>query len=321
MQAQALPLEVVTDPSIAAACPSAAAVAARLDAYLAESEVPPGLTARLSVRREADGFAADIELRRDGDTSARSLAGARCPEVLEAAVLVVAIAVDPEVMDRAAPSTASLDPVEEDVAAPVTPPLEPAAALDDPDLGRERGAALDRPARAASPPTFEARIGAALTLGAVPAPAAGAVLEVAVRIDWLEARVGLLWASETAVELEPGRGGSFALYTGLLRLGAVLSIDVLEVVPRVGLDIGAMTGRGIGVATPRFEAAEWIDGAAGLEARIALDLGGLVLGPSLSVELLVPFFRPRFVLNAEDDVFTPPEVGGALALGVWARLG
>jgi hypothetical protein len=74
------------------------------------------------------------------------------------------------------------------------------------------------------------------------------------------------------------------------------------------------------MATSRFEASEWVDASLGVELRIAIELGGLELGPSLAGEVLVPFFRPRFVLNTDDDVFTPPEAGAAVTLGLWARL-
>ncbi|MEM6996060.1 MAG: hypothetical protein AAF721_36475, partial [Myxococcota bacterium] len=100
-----------------AGCPDAAGVQERLSAALADApeDSRTDLTAAATVTTGSDGaFALDLRLAGPGMSAVRTLESSDCRELADAAVLIVALAADPTVLDRGAitpaPTTPSTDP-------------------------------------------------------------------------------------------------------------------------------------------------------------------------------------------------------------------
>jgi len=128
-------------------CPSASEVLGRIAALLAEGSSDHGsdVALELVVTATPDGFSlrASAEYQ-TGERSERLIAGPTCAEVTEAAILVAALAIDPELEASAPPP--SVDPPGQDLvpaptsppAAPVVPPSPPPAPPDPPVPARTR---------------------------------------------------------------------------------------------------------------------------------------------------------------------------------------
>jgi hypothetical protein len=375
-------LTVEIAPELRESCPTPADFGTRLDAYLVGSPSPERIEASVHVLRRGEGLAAVIRLDRSGAIATRELRGMDCTVLVEASVLVVAIAADPATLSREAPGdrppsddaslpsdlevssmgeTTDTAPSDASATAPgaaapsaVAPsaaarseasetnphetapeeaPREVAPTGSAPSESGPSESAPAEPTPQASghvqrAPTheepqgglgFHVRLGASLCFGALPEPSPGAQLEVGARVEAVELSVGLGWSSEVSASQSPGIGGTFALYTALVRAGLPLRIvGGLQVVPSVRASAGVMTGRGFGVARPLLAAQGWIDLGGGLEGRWRWrDL----LGPSVhfgvfvSAEVFVPLARLSFHFSLADTVFRPLEVGGSVALG------
>jgi hypothetical protein len=139
-----------------------------------------------------------------------------CGELLDAAALAIAIAIDPHVLERRAspPPPAAPAPDPSSSAAPSSPPGPPV-----PPLGGELPAEAEPP-RAESPPArsfFEANLGAVASSGIAPSLAAGLDLGGAFRVGILS--LGVEGRIDAPASRSAAAGGSVSSW---LLLGAVV---------------------------------------------------------------------------------------------------
>jgi hypothetical protein len=321
-----------------AGCPAELEVIARLERLLG---APLGaiegerLTVIARVRSDAEG-AWDLRLWSvtAGGTRYRSIHADSCALLADAAALVAAMWIEPERSgdpgdtDAAAVAAAAQAPELVDSAAPEPPPspaeagpsTEPLVA--EPPPAAETGAA-DPVLALAPPPHVEGRsrlgwsvgAGAAVAWDGRPGTGAGARVGVGVLGPAWTLGVDLAFGPGTRLELtgDPGEL-EVGSWTALLR-GAWDPLRRARFAAGFGggLELGALTGRGIGLETSQVDAVPRVAAVAHAAARVR------IAGPvwlELAPELLVPLFETRFVVDGLGTAHVPRALGGRVWLGI-----
>jgi hypothetical protein len=291
-----------------AGCPSSERILAETDRILAGSTVrtDPPIEARARVRQDGETWVLSLETRRGEAVGTRELAGESCTAVGEAMIVILVLMIDPALMPETPPR---LEP--EPVAQVVPPPpvVKPAVvvvARPAPPPPVATGCRWGRPALALS------LLG---DLGALPAPAAGGELGFGLRRCALgaSAAVRALYPRTGEAELDTGAGGDLWLAAAGLALGLARDLGTVELAARGGLEVGAMSGRGVGINNPDSARALWLAASAGAVLRVRLTAG---LAGVLGLDLVVPLRRPRFVIDDLGSVHRAAAVTGRLALGL-----
>jgi hypothetical protein len=334
-------------------CPTRAQLLAAIDATLgevAEGEHRPPLRVRGHVRAHPTaGFVLRLELD-DGRAGTRELRGASCKELTEAAALVIAMTIDPRLLEtlQGPPEVTELAPT----AVPVVPgPVDAATAetpsarvpADAPPTGTSERSASDAvatepsperspsatapapppdretPRRSPVPLRFLGRAQAGV--GGGPLPGAAAVLGLAAGFSGRGFRVELsasYWTPRTRTSAVNSDVGVRAqLWTlGVHGCGEprwrTLSFPLCT-----GLVAGAVHARGVGELVPRNVASRWV--------AVALE-PGLVwwarprLGVAVRAEGHAVLARPSLRSEPSGTVFTSAPVGGALRAGLELRM-
>lgn len=280
------------------ACPDEAWARNALAGYLGSrvSDDYRPMSVRVDIAPTAGGrFRADLSL--DGGASGdRRFEGATCARVADAAVLIVALMLDPvEVV------TQIEAPVPREVAAP-----KPATA---PEIERKRSG--EEKTR------FQIGLQATGDAGSLPEPSIGAGLTAGVR--FARARIeadGAAWMPQRALA-GPTRvsGGEISLLTAGLR-GCVAPFGPaagVVVEPCLRLEAGVARGTGFGIAEPASSRAPWGAAYAGFTLR---QWTAESFGAWLSVEGGTPFVRPNHLIEDYGTVFRASPLLGRLAFGL-----
>lgn len=314
--AQAQPRPIELEWSAPPECPDAIAVEREVVRLLGDA--PPGETTHVrgSIVRDGGGLRLELWTARAGVEGTRTIEGGSCEALVEAGALVIAIAIDPEVMLRVAPDEADAsesDPdasesdasrtIDDAVASGATDSrVEPHtdAITASTSVGAAPSASSRHTNATESVPIarFIAQAHATLGVGPLPSPSPGGSIAIGARIAMVE-----VWAGAAFLAEQSTTNGSFGLAYGRLRGCVALQLDrVLELAPCVAFDAGALWGRGRQIAGARSGTSEWIALTPALDARIWFSD---VLGVSISAELAIPILARRFVI---DRVGTDPIV-------------
>jgi len=289
-------------------CPSSERILAETDRILAGSTVrtDPPIEARARVRQDGEKWVLSLETRRGDAVGTRELAGESCTALGEAMIVILVLMIDPALMPETPPR---LEP-------------EPAAVVVAPPPQKPPVAVVTRPAAPTPPAVVGCRWGrpalalsALGDLGALPAPAAGGELGFALRRCALgaSAAVRALYPRTGEAELDTSAGGDLWLAAGALALGLARDLGAIELGARGGLEVGAMSGRGVGINHPDSGRALWLAASAGAVLRVPL---GARLAALAGLDLVVPIRRPRFVIDDLGSVHRAAAVTGRLALGL-----
>lgn len=326
------------------ACPDRTQLLAAIDATLGEVVEGERRPLRVHGRVRADpreGFVVRLELD-DGHASTRELRGASCKELTDAAALVIAMTIDPRLLETLqSPPEVPEPEAPEAPEAPPTEPMEPSGAGEGgPD---ERDPADSSPAQAplapavskrtpASPPSardIRPRSAASLQflgrvqagLGGGPLPSAAAVIGLAAGLGGRGFRAELsasYWTPRTRTSTaNPEVGVRAQLWSlGVHGCGEprwrTLSFPLCA-----GVLAGAVHARGVGELEPRSVASRWV--------AVALE-PGLVwwarprLGVALRAEGHAALARPALRSEPSGTVFTSAPVGGSLRAGLELRM-
>lgn len=259
-----------------AGCPTGEQVERAVSQQLGEDTKPP--TPALTV----SGDFAFVEggwrvLLRNSQGGERTLTGSTCRAVASAAVVVIALMVDPFATLASAPVLL------EEPSARGASSLGVAALVDTSALPRvTAGLAV---------------------LGSLGLPSGFA----------LELQGQGFWPQATAAS---GPGATLWLFTGSLgaRRDFGLSDGAVGVAlsPVLSLEAGAMRARGFGVTNPGDNVGFWLAPRAGV--ALSLTFGALRL--SLRAEAVVPLSRPSFVVDGVGPLHTAPFISGRGALGL-----
>ena len=339
-----------------AGCPTEAEVRARAESLLAGSmAVTQPTPMRAHVRALGDGT---FELSLATDAGARELRGESCDVVADAAALIYAMTIDPDVVARLAAAEeptletaragrASLAEVLE-VPAPAGPsamrnargPLiasvvsaAPVARDDARRADEQREAAVDAERSGEQPPlateaelddgpgpTWALGAGATGDAGLLPSISIGPTAHAGVELGALriDARAMFSPSREAHLENHATARGDVSFVGGEARGCAVALRAAVELAPCAGITAGAMQAEGRGVSSPGSSAAPFFAVSAGGTAALPI-AEWLALRADLSA--VVPITRPAFVIDGVDGVVhRPSAVGARLALSAEVRL-
>ncbi|MCY1054368.1 hypothetical protein [Nannocystis sp. SCPEA4] len=319
-------------------CPDEAEVRARVVRITGEEAAQRAdLTARGTVREASPGhWSLTLELVGKTGSGRRELTAPRCDELAEAAALVVAIAVDPRAALAASPTEAGAGVVPappNDVAQETGPleqvvkdmsegPKDMSQGPADP-VADEPVAVEVEPVGPAAPPAGKSprlRVGMRVAAGVSFArllPRPSAALSLALSIG------GRRWRAELGGLYAPPVPGGDAAIGGLFQAGAVelrgcpvLRRGTVEVPLCIGLQVGAMEGRGrgTGLMTTMTARSPWLAATAG--AALAWRPRGGRVGLWLQADAIVALLRPTFVTAGQQEVHRASRFGGQVLAGI-----
>jgi hypothetical protein len=261
------------------------------------------LTAEATVTREGESFVLALHTEQGESRGDRAMSALSCPELVEAAVLVLALAIDAEAVARTEqgePANAAAPPAKVDVVDSERPPgLASETVAPEP---------VERPADYA----WALRADALWPYGLTPGITAGPSLAVAYALQRLRAELSGYW-------LVP-RTGSDESSVGRVRVSlwalrptvcAAIVGQRTQLSACAAFELGRIGGRGLGLPVREQNYALWA--AASLGPRLAIALGkhaALVLDAAP----ILPVYRPRFVsTNAQGQAQTRLYEASALA--------
>ncbi len=262
-----------------------------------------------TVTSENGRFVARLRLDDGSEVHSRSIEGSTCSEVTQAAVLSVAMALNPAVSD--APSEVVASQCE-------CPDAQPRAVISAPCPTLSRFApSVPRtpplpyaPHRAAPPPPLALHMGfgAGITGGVLPdvTPAllAMAGLEYA---PWRLEVLGAYASGSTDAAPEVGTGAMVRLWSMGGRFCWLL--QGLGIGPCGGGEVGRFRGQGYGVSAPATDTLTWVAATGGVLARRRLAQAAEI---GIRADALAPLHRPAFRL-AGRDVARPDKVSWLVA--------
>jgi hypothetical protein len=326
-------------------CPTSDAITERIAAAVGDVEGPP-LRARAEiVELEDQTFSLTLTLGREGEPEGlRTLEGPTCVAVSDAAILIVAIAIDPNAASALTPPDDSIDPIVP-AQVPAPPPEEPEEPEEPPPEEPEE----PPPEEPEEPPPAEPRDPTPTSTPApVPEPARqlavdlagnfgvglGILPSVGGALGLHTALHGPLWRielgatyetpRETSAASTPDVRGAFQLWSVDLRGCPVLGRNTLTVPLCLGVRAGLMHGVGRGVADPAAAASPWVAVSAAptllWRPRSVADQR-LLLG--VRAEASVSLTRPGFATTAgstSTEVYEAGPVGGQVGALVGVRL-
>jgi hypothetical protein len=239
-----------------------------------------------------------------GASGDRRFEGATCARVGDAAVLIVALMLDPvEVTSQIETS-------------PAVPRREaPTASA---DRRRERTARSETSAPRVGRAAFEVGIETAGDAGSLPQPSVGAGVVAGLRIGRaLVEADAVAWVPRRGLGgPTPGGGGEIGLYSASLRgcFAVVRSLESgIALEPCLRLESGLASGRGFGIADPASSKNVWGAAFLGLSIR---QWSTASLGGWLSIEGGAPFVRTRYVIEDFGTVFRASALVGRLSFGL-----
>jgi len=309
--------------SAPAQCPDAAAARARLDEQL-QHESTPEASASVQIARQDRGWMANIAITADEPFAARTLVSADCEALMRAAVLVIAVAIDPVAV--AEPLT-RVDPPNPGAGGPIVPlpsTRSPTAAPLTERAHRRSGSAdriepVDRRSDRELPSEHALRIAGGLSYAIVPAIAGSAQLAYALqRPRWrFEALATYLPPRELRYDDGTDAGGRVQAVTFAARGCPTPRLGAVRFPICLGLEGGPVLGRGVGIADERRPVTGWLAATAGLGVVAQVHR---VVALTLHLDLFATILRPALYVGTRPDLFRAPIPGGRATLGLEFRL-
>ncbi len=341
VQRPAEPVELVFDWQASLACPTREVLLDRLQALLPTlpDEVPTRGTTRLRVVAKvelddagADPWRVELTMTTPDGTSTRRFSASACEDAAAAAVLVIAIALDPvqvaeglhESFEPAPtpsePTPSELGPAElgpAELAASEPTPSEPTPSEPTPSEPAASEAALLLDAARRSAPRVGLRVFGTGAWGPTRTGYGGIGGSVALfgpRWRW-ELSAG--WSIPRVVGLDDARRASVDGWWVGTRGCFVPELGALEFPLCPGVELGQVRGRGIApTANPRSATFAWVAPLIG-QGLVWSPLDRLAIGVEFAI--LVPLTRGSFSI-AEREVQRLASVGARALLGVELRL-
>ncbi|MDX2052659.1 MAG: hypothetical protein SFV15_09730 [Polyangiaceae bacterium] len=307
-------------------CPPAAGWERRIPELLgqaAEGLLKEDLQAQVSFSAAPSGAIAVLITTRSATTSfERRLEAPDCAQALEAAALVVALAIDPLAVaeTRARQPTGTMVPTAP--LAPVSPPPPPppyvAPVVPSFPVPVQNDAAPIRPKPTATPdPLLRAvhlELAPILDSGTLPKPRLGFGGALALSFSAFRAEAGMVWLPATSQAVPNSNGRVEASLTAAQARLSWFTGSKVHGAASLGFEAGEISAESFNVTTPATGSALWLAGLLGVRAE--LDLVPEVLALWVRPELLVPFARRGFTVEGPGRVYAPAAVSGRAALGL-----
>ncbi len=295
--AQPLPSGLALQWSAPPQCPTAAqvsdAVARLLGRPLAEGPSPCVARARVQPLRRR-GWRLRLSIATRGAPRHRTLEGASCVAVTDAAALVLALAIDPEAV-ASRPAAPAPPEAPQPPPAPAPPP-QPPPPLPPPVAVARPEPAPPRPSR---PLRWHLRAAVFGDVGSLPAATVGPSLAVGLSYGALRVEAYAVYAAPQRAALDRG-GGDFDLVGAGLSGCGLARVGRFDLGGCGGLEAGSLRGAAYGVARPGSGSAPWLAVTFGAAARARLSSRWGVLA---QVGGAAPLRRPEFVIDEVGAVF------------------
>jgi len=291
-------------------CPTVEQVRGRIDELLAYAPADAGepIVAEVRVIGGESGFVASLRMQTGASEGRRELGDVDCRELGEAVALIVALAVDPELMSR----EPEQQPVE------LEPPIEdPEPPIEDPEPPIEDPSDPEEPIEQPDPPAASARL-RGFGLGLRGGAGFGVLGLASGRVTLAAAAFGRLWRAELGGSLWIPQAidiGRFSIVAAELRGCWVPELRAVEFPICAGVEAGAMTGVGR-VSGGRRATAPWLAATPGLGVSWVGLQDRLAIG--LRVDATLPIVRPAFASD-EGRLLIRTGFGAQLLAGVEVR--
>lgn len=307
--------------SAPAMCPDATWAREALASQL-RGALPADTVVEIDIVPASPGFAATIAVRGDAtDTpfAPRRLVAGDCDALARAAILVVAVAIDPiAVVGPSDPLDAADPPPSFELPDPIPrtrrpSPVGPATPITEPLFDRTP------PPSPRSPAQWHHALRFAGGIGSTIIPALTGVVQLgyaAIRSGWrIETHAG--WLVPVDRRYGDGAGARLQAITLSLRGCPSPAIGRVTLAVCLGLEGGPVVGRGTGVPRSSRAVSGWLAAELGVAAIIAVHPR---LGVVLAADVTAAALRPAFHLGAREDLFGAPIVGGRALVGLEVRL-
>ncbi len=284
---------VVTWTAPADECPDEAAFIARVEAHFGGA-LDADLTATVTATKTDPGWTVRIETTTGDATGERTIEGATCAEVFDAAALVVAMAVPPKISSPPPPPEGEGD-------RPPPPPPQPPSPPPSPP-----------PPPPPLPVHISARIVVGSNLGMLPGADPGFAAAFAVSRGRLRGEVGAsTWLERSrSVDTDDGvRGADLSLKAAGLR---ACYLPAARVWTCAAGELGSMRGIGFGADDDFDRSSTWLAGGASAVAPFSLSRSFNIV---VIADALAPIRRPRFLHDGPVEVYQPAPVIGRLWVG------
>jgi hypothetical protein len=290
--AVASPAAVTVTWSAPATCPTQQAAVERIERMLGSfAQDAPHIEANLAVEHDAATWRLRLAIRnRTATLGERELMGNTCEEVLDAAAVIVALAVHEDAAARAAPIAPSVQAA--------TSPID-ATADSAPQRSRQWLAGAVVGGEAGALPGVGPGVGATLAFARPP-----------LRFEL----AGMFWMSRRAMLASAG-GGELEMVAATLR--GCRTLGGSRIAACAGLELGSIHSSGVGTMNPMTYWTSWIAPTLGVMGHWQL---GRRTALVVHADLAVPARRPHFViLGVDGDVFRPAPVAGRMAIAIERR--
>jgi hypothetical protein len=294
-------------------CPSEGEVIAAVTRLLGRpvEDPSPRRVAVARIRRARRGWSLRITVSTGATRRHRALAGDTCDEVSEAAALVLALAIDPDVAARPAgpPDPPPTPPPAVSIAPPSAPPTAPPPAPAPPAIPPST------PPRVAPSLRGFARLEALGDLGAQPALTWGATLVVGLSVRAFRAELSATYFGPQRALVRPGdptQGGDISLVAGSLRGCLAAPIGPVDLGGCAGAELGVQSGAAFGVNRPSRGEALWV--ALPLAATLRRSLSRR-FGVHVEAGASIPLLRRQFAIEGLGAVFRPAPITVRASLG------
>jgi len=248
---------------------------------------------KVTIRSTRNGIAADE----------RTVEGASCEAVADAAAVILGVAMIPPEKNAAESSA-----------------RQSAEARDEPSANPSTADARSRAAAemAAATPSrrahgFAANVGGATDGTTLPSAALGGRVGLA----WTPGRTrleltGSLFSAQSKTTASTQAGGRFTLFVAAARGCWALLQGAFELSPCAGIDLQSVSAKGFGASQNYDASGAWVSAAGGALVRVPLTSW---LAVRADADALVPLSRPTFVVEGDGAVHRPSSIGARAGIG------
>jgi hypothetical protein len=267
----------------------------------------------------ADRWRVTLRTKRGSVTGERRIEASTCEALADATAVVLALAL---VAPGDAPEAVPAVPAAAAAPAEAPPASAPRAEPTTDERPRASEPSAAPPAREAPSPgsdrlmaEHDLAVGAALAGDAatLPAPTMGGAAAIA----WTPGRLrleagGAFYAGQSRTTDQSPAGADLRLLVAGARGCWAVVRSVVEIAPCAGSDLNVLTAKGFGAPENYDTSAAWASGSAGALLRVPVASWLALRGQA---DFVVPFARPRFVVEGEGAIHRPAPSGLRGALG------
>lgn len=300
------------------ACPAEEVVLERVQGLLGRplaAAEEPAVRVTATVTETPAGLELSLRTQTEEGTGERRMSGQTCEVLVDAAALVVAMALDPSLGLGPEPEEPEPEPASEPPPPCVEPETRPKT---EESTEPEPEPEPEPPSTSDSPLAGTVRFAGVGSLGPLPTVAPGFEVVAGLLRRHARAELGLDYYFGRQIDQEGGGGAEIQLWTVTARGCWAPAVSIVELPICGGVQVGPMRGEGRGVAVPASTRLPWV----AVEAGGAVVIRGLPLVDVwIGADFVAPLTRPGFSFDDRGLVHRSAVVGGEAAAGLEVRFG